>query len=126
MLVSWVQQAAFAPPSISVCVKVGRPPIQLIDASGRFVLNVIGENPAPLFKHFGKGFPLEEDAFDGVETDASPFGPTIRSAIAHLGCVVSNKVASGDHVLYVATVEAAHANADAKPHVHIRKNGLSY
>lgn len=126
MLVSWVQQAAFVPPSISVCVKDGRPPIALIDASGRFVLNVIGEDPAPLFKHFGKGFALDDDAFDGVESDASPFGPTLRSAVAHLGCVVTEKVAVGDHILYVATVEAAHAAADAKPHVHLRKNGLSY
>ena len=126
MLVSWVQQAAFVPPSISVCVKDGRPPNQLIDAAGRFVLNVIGEDPAPLFTHFVQGFPLEADAFDGVESDSSPVGPTLRSAVAHLGCVVTEKVAVGDHILYVATVEAADVSADTKPFVHIRKNGLSY
>ncbi len=126
MLVSWVQQAAFVPPAISVCVKDGRPPNQLIDAAGRFVLNVIGQDPAPLFKHFGKGFSLEEDAFDGVESDSSPFGPTLRSAVAHLGCAVTDKVTVGDHILYVATVETADAAADVKPFVHLRKNGLSY
>lgn len=126
MLVSWVQQAAFVPPSISVCVKDGRPPNQLIDAAGRFVLNVIGQDPAPLFKHFAKGFSLEEDAFDGLESDSTPFGPTLRSAVAHLGCAVTEKVTVGDHVLYVATVEAADTAADVKPFVHLRKNGLSY
>ena len=126
MLVSWVQQAAFVPPSISVCVKDGRPPNQLIDAAGRFVLNVIGQDPAPLFKHFAKGFSLEEDAFDGLESDSSPFGPTLRSAVAHLGCAVTDKVTVGDHILYVATVEAADTAADVKPFVHLRRNGLSY
>ena len=81
---------------------------------------------APLFKHFGKGFSLEEDAFEGIESDSSPFGPLLRSVVAHLGCAVTEKITVGDHILYVAAVEAADSAAEAKPFVHIRKNGLSY
>lgn len=126
MLVSWVQQAAFEPPSITVAIKTGRPQIELIDTAGRFVLNVVGDDPAALFRHFGKGFPPDADAFEGIDVDESPHGPTIRSAIAHLGCAVTTKVEVGDHLIYVATVEAADAHTDAKPYVHIRKSGSSY
>ena len=70
LLVSWVQQAAFDPPSISVAVKRGRPAEGLIDGSGRFVLNLVGEDPKPMFKRFGKGFSLEEDAFAGLAIEA--------------------------------------------------------
>lgn len=126
MLVSWVQQAAFDPPSISVAVKRGRPAAGLIDGSGRFVLNVVGEDPKPMFKRFGKGFSLEEDAFAGLTVEASEFGPLIPDCIAQLGCRVTNRVAVGDHDIYFAEVVSAQGMAAVKPYVHIRSNGLSY
>lgn len=126
MLVSWVQQAAFVPPSISVGVKRGRPAAALLDGSGRFVLNVVGEDPKPMFKRFGKGFSLEEDAFEGLAVEASEFGPLIPECIAQLGCRVIDKVAIGDHDIYFAEVVAARGNTAMKPYVHVRSNGLSY
>lgn len=56
LLTSWVQQASFEPPMVTVAVKVGRPVEQLLAASGKFVLNHIGENPLAMFRHFGRGF----------------------------------------------------------------------
>lgn len=126
MLVSWVQQASFEPPCISVCLKRGRPIQTLVDEADCFVLNVIGDDPTRLFKHFGKGFALDQDAFAGVETTPSEFGPVIKECIAHLGCRVTQRVAAGDHDLYIAEVAAATAKPGAQPYVHIRKNGLSY
>lgn len=126
VLVSWVQQATFEPPSITVCLKRGRPAAGLIDSSERFLLNVIGEDHTPLFKHFGKGFSLEEDAFAGLAVRETAFGPLIESCIAHLGCTVTEKVSIGDHDLYVGEVTAAGVVEGARPYTHLRRNGLSY
>lgn len=134
LLVSWVQQAAFEPPSIIVCVKRGRPITQVIDASQRFMLNVIGEDPSAMFRHFGRGFTLDEDAFAGLQTTPSEFGPKlalergeeINGCIAHLGCQVIQRIAVGDHDLYVAEVVAAASINGAKPYTHLRTTGLSY
>ncbi|MEK7757538.1 MAG: flavin reductase family protein, partial [Planctomycetota bacterium] len=126
VLVSWVQQAAFAPPSISVCVKHGRPIVELMEASKRFMLNVIGEDPTAMFRHFGRGFTLDEDAFAGLQTTPTEFGPMIEGCIAHLGCRVIQKVAVGDHDLYVAQVVASVVVNGAKPYTHLRTTGLSY
>ena len=126
MLASWVQQAAFDPPSITVCLKKGRPASELVDASGGFVLNVIGEDPTAMFKHFGKGFAPDEDAFAGLDVEPSEFGPLIASCIAQLGCRVVEKVSVGDHDLYVAHVASAQSTDGSVPYVHIRKNGLTY
>jgi flavin reductase (DIM6/NTAB) family NADH-FMN oxidoreductase RutF len=126
VLVSWVQQAAFEPQSISVCVKRGRPIIELMEASKRFMLNVIGEDPTAMFRHFGRGFTLSEDAFDGLQTTPTEFGPMIDGCIAHLGCRVIQKVAVGDHDLYVAEVMASVVVNGAKPYTHLRSTGLSY
>lgn len=126
VLVSWVQQAAFEPPSLSVCVKRGRPAAELIDHAARFVLNIIGDDPAAMFKHFGRGFGPDEEAFTGVATAASDYGPVLTDCIAHLACEVTGKIAVGDHDLYVVHVVAGRHRAEARPYVHLRKNGLSY
>ena len=127
VLVSWVQQAAFDPPSISVCVKRGRAILELMEASKRFMLNVIGEDPTAMFRHFGRGFTLDEDAFAGLQTTPTEFGPMIDGCIAHLGCRVIQKVAVWDHDLYVAQVVASVVVVvGAKPYTHLRTTGLSY
>lgn len=126
LLVSWVQQAGFAPPCITVAIKVGRPAASLIDASACFLLNVVGEDAAAMLQHFGQGFSLDDDAFEGLAVEATAFGPAVKACIAHLACRVRQKVRVGDHDLYVAEVVGGDTTAGAKPYVHIRKNGLTY
>jgi len=65
LLVSWVQQASFDPPCITVCIKRGRAAQELLELSNRFLLNVVGEDRTPMFRQFAKGFSLDEDAFAG-------------------------------------------------------------
>ena len=79
LLVSWVQQASFEPLMLTVCIKEERPATKLIAGSGRFLLNVIGEDPTAMFKHFGKGFSPDEDAFAGLTVRSTGFGPAISS-----------------------------------------------
>ncbi len=127
VLVSWVQQAAFEPPMVSVGVKKGRPVESLIDESKQFVLNLLGENPSAMFKHFGRGFALEDEAFAGLAVETVPGGVAIPDRVARLSVAVRHKVDAGDHWLYVGEIIDADGGADgAKPYVHLRKNGLSY
>ena len=126
VLVSWVQQAAFEPLSVTVCLKHERPAVGLVDASQKFLLNVIGEDSSNILKHFGKGYSLEENAFAGLGVRDTGFGPLIESCIAHIGCQVKNKITVGDHYLYVGEVTAGGFVENTKPFVHLRADGLSY
>ena len=126
MLASWIQQASFEPPCVSVCVKRGRPIAGLIEGSGRFALNLVGDPPTTLFKHFGKGFSLDEDAFAGLSVSPSEFGPLLGSAIARLCCRVLTRVSVGDHDAYFGQVVVADGAVGATPYVHLRKSGLNY
>ena len=126
LLVSWLQQASFDPPLISVCIKQRRPIATLIDASRCFLINVVGEDATEMFKHFGKGFSLEQEAFAGLDTRTTEFGPLLESCIAHLGCRVTHQIPAGDHHLYLAEVVAGGVVDGAKPYTHLRKSGLSY
>lgn len=125
VLVSWVQQASFEPPMVSLCLKRGRYAAELVDAAGVLVLNVIGEESAGLFRHFGKGFAPGDDAFGGLEIRPSPFGPIIPGCVGYLGARVVRKVETGDHDLYLVEVVAGQGGA-GNPHVHVRKSGFSY
>ncbi len=126
MLVSWVQQASFDPPLVTVCLKEGRPAAGLIDRSGHFLLNLVGDDHTEMFKHYGKGYCLEDDAFEGMTVRETCFGPLLESCIAHLGCDVRDTLAVGDHKLYVGEVVAGGVVEDARPYTHLRKNGMSY
>ena len=126
VLVSWVQQAAFEPPSVSVCIKKGRLVADLIRSSRKFLLNIIGEDAAPMFKHFGRGFSLAEDAFGGLNVQPTDYGPLLLDCVAHLGCQFVNEMPVGDHDIFVAQIVAGTVREDEKPYVHLRKSGLSY
>lgn len=126
VLVSWVQQCSFAPPAVTVCLREGRPAAPLVESSGRFLLNVIGDNSKAMFRHFGRGFALEEDAFGGLAVGHSEFGPLIPSCPTHLGCRVMQSLIVGDHRLFVAEVVWGQVTSESPPYTHLRKNGLSY
>ncbi|MFQ5424916.1 MAG: flavin reductase family protein [Phycisphaerae bacterium] len=126
LLASWVQQAGFEPPAVSVAIKKGRPIEKIIDDSGRFVLNLLGEDPGPMFRHFGKGFAPDGDAFAGLSTKSVTGGIVLSDRIAWLSARVRGKHDAGDHWVYIAEVTDAEGAPEAKPYVHLRKNGLGY
>ncbi len=125
MLASWVQQAAFEPLMVTVAVKTGRPIEKLIQRSQRFTLNLLGEDPFALFKHFGGGFEPGEAAFEGLPVEDTPHGVELADALGWLSCSVAAMTPAGDHTVYLGRVESGRRR-DGKPYVHLRKTGRSY
>ncbi|MCK6485867.1 MAG: flavin reductase family protein [Phycisphaerae bacterium] len=126
MLASWIQQAGFDPPAVSVAVKKGRPIEELMDAAGSFALNLIGDDPAPMFRHFGRGYGLDDDAFERLNVTDCDGGVALVDAMAILNCRVAGKYDAGDHWIYVGHVTDAKARDEGRPYVHLRKNGMNY
>ena len=127
LLASWIQQAGFDPPMISVAVKKGRPIEKLLDEAGTFVVNLLGEEHRDaMFKHFASGFVPGEEAFTGLATKDVPGGVAIETSIATLSATVYGKHDAGDHWVYLAKVTGADIGEIKQPYVHLRKNGLSY
>jgi flavin reductase (DIM6/NTAB) family NADH-FMN oxidoreductase RutF len=128
MLASWVQQAGFEPPMLTVAIKRDRYVAGWIDATGRFTLSQLAKGSKALIRHFGRGFAADAPAFEGIELrhDASG-GPVLASALAYLDAEVTGQLAGGDHHIYLATVSGgALLNPDLEPMVHVRANGFHY
>src|SRR5262245_53698054 len=87
MLASWVMQAGFEPPTISVAVKKERYVCQWLSSGAPFVLNIVPEHDKSLLKHFARGFEPGAEAFDGLQlTDCAACAPVLAEAVGHLEC----------------------------------------
>ncbi len=127
MLASWFQQVSFEPLAISICVRPDRPIVSLMTQSRRFVLNVLGQDPKAMFRHFGRGFTLEEDAFTGLACEESDFGPVLSDSVAAvMACSIVADHLCGDHRLYVGRVDRGWASSEMAPYVHTRRSGAGY
>lgn len=127
MLSSWVQQAGFDPPMVSVALRLDRFVTRWLTNEAPFVLNVIRADQTHLLKHFGKGFEPGEDAFAGLDLERDSRGvPVLADSLGHLECEVTTFADSGDHRVFLAQVIGGRFSGDGQPLVHIRKNGTHY
>ena len=127
MLASWVMQAGFEPPMVTVAVKQGRYVADWLTRGEPFVLNVVGEGQTHLLKHFGKGFEPNEPAFTCLEIHPCSRGvPVLAEAVGHLECEPTSHVDSTDHRIFLARVTHGALAHDIPPMVHIRKSGAHY
>jgi flavin reductase (DIM6/NTAB) family NADH-FMN oxidoreductase RutF len=127
LLASWVQQCSFKPPMVSFVVQRGRPIADFLARDAVFTLNILEAAQTDMIAHFGKGFTLADDAFNGLDIErAAPHGPILQEAHAYLHGKVLDKLSAGDHDLYLAEITAGSMLDDSQPMVHIRKNGFHY
>jgi flavin reductase (DIM6/NTAB) family NADH-FMN oxidoreductase RutF len=128
MLASWVQQAGFEPPMLTVGIRRDRYVADWVAAAGRFTLSQLAVGSKALIRHFGRGFEPGAAAFEGVELrDDAHGGPVLAGALAYLDAEVSGELSHGDHRIFLARVRGgALLQPDAEPLLHVRANGFHY
>jgi flavorubredoxin/flavin reductase (DIM6/NTAB) family NADH-FMN oxidoreductase RutF len=129
MLASWVSQASFSPPGLTIAIAKDRAVESLMHSGSNFVLNVLKEgNHIGLMKQFLKPFSPGEDRFGGVAVQEAASGSQILTdALAYLDCTVQTRMEVGDHWLVYATVDDGKVlNQDGVTAVHHRKSGNHY
>ena len=131
MLASWVQQASFDPPQLTIAIKRERYVNDWLLRRPFVVLNLVGESEKTLLGHFGRGFKEDEPAFAGIEIARGPATglPALTTALGFLECRVIGQLPTGDHVIHLLEIVDATAGEtlhEEQPMVHVRKSGLSY
>ncbi|MBF2098893.1 MAG: diflavin flavoprotein, partial [Gloeomargaritaceae cyanobacterium C42_A2020_066] len=127
MVATWVSQASFNPPGITVAVAKERAVESLMHQGHHFVLNVLPEGK-PLPKHFLKPFAPGEDRLAGLNLVETPAGGTaLPDALAVLDCVVQQRLDCGDHwVIYAAVTAGNLRNPNGVTAIHQRRSGSFY
>lgn len=133
MLASWVMQAGFTPPVISIAVARSRDLLAALENASPFVVNVLDESQRSLLSRFGKPPASGEDPFAGLPTERTACGAiALSEAAAWLECragrmpsAAADEPSGCDHVVVLAEVVAGRGG-DRQPLVHLRRNGLRY
>ena len=128
MMASWVQQASFEPPTVSIALAKGRPIGSLIETGKLLALSILPENDTTLMKRYARGVKPGEDPFAGVETMTTPGGQVVlKPALAWLeGRVISACEFNGDHVLLIAELTGGAILQEGKAFTHQRGSGFHY
>ena len=129
MVASWVSQASFTPPGITVAVAKDRAVEALLHKGDRFALNVLaeGRESGPM-KQFLQPFAPGADRFSGLELDASPNDqPLLPDSLAWLEGEVKQRMECGDHwLIYAEVTHGGLFDNDGTTAVHQRRSGANY
>jgi flavin reductase (DIM6/NTAB) family NADH-FMN oxidoreductase RutF len=88
----------------------------LVEASGAFVLHLLGERHLDWVYRFGLASGHASDKFVGLERQQTPAsGPLLRNALGWLECKVEAKLDTGDRTVYLAEVTNAESSGDEPP-----------
>ncbi|WP_338466290.1 flavin reductase family protein [Novosphingobium sp. ZN18A2] len=101
------------PPLVGFFPDKGSGSWPLIEATGRFCVNVLGSNQLELCRRFAA---RGEDKFAELAHGHSPSGmPLLEDALAWVDCTIERVVEVGDHYLAVGAVEALGKGAAGTP-----------
>jgi flavorubredoxin/flavin reductase (DIM6/NTAB) family NADH-FMN oxidoreductase RutF len=127
MLASWISQATFNPPGLTVAVAKERAIESFMHEGDRFVVNILEQNKQ-VRKQFMKKYAPGEDRFLDVAYEPSSHGaPILKDALAYLECRVEQRMECGDHWLVYGVIETGKVlQANGLTAVHHRKSGSHY
>ena len=129
MVASWVSQASFTPPGITVAVAKDRAVEALLHKGDRFALNVLaeGRESGPM-KQFLQPFEPGADRFEGLDLQSSPSEqPLLPEALAWMEAEVKQRMECGDHwLVYGEVLHGGLFDSEANTAVHHRRSGANY
>tara|TARA_R110002073_G_scaffold65315_2_gene163176 strand:- start:9 stop:500 length:492 start_codon:yes stop_codon:yes gene_type:complete len=124
---SFVMQAGFEPPTISIAVGKGRGHLEAMRSSGRFAVSVVDKPSSGVMSPFFKPAPEGQTPFDALQVAKTQAGSTVLTdCLAWLDCKVTGEFETGDHVIVFGEVTDGDQVRDGDSSVHLRKNGLGY
>ena len=123
---NWITQVSFEPPMVAVAVENGGASLELLQASGRFVVSVFASGQRELAGHFGRASARNPDKLSGAPHHPSPSGiPILDDALGWLECEIRGSLPSGDHTVFVAEVVEAGVLRDGEP-LTMQETGFRY
>jgi flavin reductase (DIM6/NTAB) family NADH-FMN oxidoreductase RutF len=126
--VNWLSQASFEPPLVMVGIKADSDSHAVIERSGAFAVNVLGEDQLDVGKAFFRTTTVEGDTLNGFRFERGPEtgAPLLVDLPYWFECRVTDTVRRGDHTVFVAEVVNAGVNDAAVTPLLLRTTGMAY
>lgn len=127
-LASWVCQAGFSPPAVTVAVKQDRPIMRQMSRFAHFAVNLLGKDDQAIMGRFARGFDIGQDPFAGSQIERTDNNtPYLPDALGFLECRVLRVLEpSTEHNIIAAEVIGGRMLKEGEPWVHVRKSGEHY
>jgi flavorubredoxin/flavin reductase (DIM6/NTAB) family NADH-FMN oxidoreductase RutF len=130
MLASWVSQASFNPPALTVAVAKERAVESFLLKGSKFNLNVLqAGNEKDVIKALLKPFKPGENRFGEMDVEISEANECaiVTDALSYLECEVSERMECGDHWVVLAKVnDGKLLKEEGLTAIHHRKTGTNY
>lgn len=98
-------QVTSSPATIAVSINHDNVTNECIRNSGRFALNIMGENSSPiLIGKFGFRSARDCNKFDGIESEIKDCLPLIKGTIAYATCEVIDTMEAPTHTVFLGKV----------------------
>jgi len=123
--VTWVSQASFEPPLISVCIKGDSASYEVVKARGEFLLHLLGKDQKDLAASFFRQTTLGKGLINEQEYQLQDNLPLLKAAPAYLKCRVLEILENGDHPLFLSKVKNAIVQKKTEP-LDLRTTGWNY
>ncbi len=109
------------PPLVLVCLDRKGDTHQLVDRSGIFAVNILGQDQEELSRLFATKGEGHDHSLRRVPHRYGATGaPIIEGALAYLDCVVAHRFPGGDHTIFVGEVKDGAIMREAPPLVFFR------
>jgi flavin reductase (DIM6/NTAB) family NADH-FMN oxidoreductase RutF len=126
--VNWLSQASFEPPLIMVGVKTDNDSHAIIERTGSFAVNVLGEDQLEIGKAFFRSTVVEGDTLNGFRFERAPEtgAPLLVDLPYWFEARVTDTVKRGDHTVFVAEVVGAGVREESVTPLLLRSTGMNY
>ena len=114
--VNWLSQASFGPPLVMVAIKTDSNLHAAAEKSGAFGVNFLSASQGELAQDFFRPTSIEGGLLNGHPFKLGATGsPVLDEVYAFLECRVSDKLALGDHTVFVGEVVEVEHRREDKP-----------
>ncbi|MGB9663093.1 MAG: flavin reductase family protein [Moorellaceae bacterium] len=117
--VAWFTQQSLDPPQVTISLHPQRYVLELIRATGEFVLSLLAQDQEEIASFCGSHSGRNTDKIKALGLELEPAKavktPRLKNALANLECQLTGEYASGDHVIVVGKVLAANVDPTRKP-----------
>jgi flavin reductase (DIM6/NTAB) family NADH-FMN oxidoreductase RutF len=121
MTASAFTSLSLEPTQVLVCIDRTAHTLPVLQACGRFNVNILGEDQEDISRLFASKEAQQGHALDGVDYRLGELGvPLLKGTLGFLECRVVQQYDGGDHVIFVGEVENAALGEAERPLLYYR------